>query len=147
MISETMLLQRVKPVLMLSPASVDGTSTNSAVIDRQGYDTAYVVVQYAAPTGTPTAAVAAVTLKTNTASSTSSPTPTTHATLASALDISAAGLAYYAVDLSGANRYVFLNWDATYTDGTTPANIISAQIVLGDKKVNPPVADTIYGRS
>lgn len=146
MISETMLLQKAKPTSLLSPASVDGTSTNSTVIDRQGYDTAYVVVQYAAPTGTPSAATTAIVLKTNTASSTSSPTPTTHATLESALDISAAGFQYYAVDLSGANRYVFLNWDATYTGGTTPANIISAQIILGDKKVNPPVADAIFGR-
>ena len=149
MISETTLLQKVKPIQALVPAAVDGTATNTVVIDRLGYDTAYFFVQWAAALGggAPSAAVASLKLYKNTASSVSSPAPVEYVALETVLDLMADGSKAYAIDLSGCDRYIFGKIDITYTGGTTPTNIMAMSFVLGDKKVNPPVADTIYGRS
>jgi hypothetical protein len=66
--------------------------------------------------------------------------------LESALNIVAAGVVEYDIDLSNAKRYIFTTWDATYTGGTTPGNILSAVIVLGDKSAQPANPATVYGR-
>lgn len=148
MISRTKLLQHAKIVTAIVPVAIDGTAKNTLVIDRLGYETAYFNFQWAAALGggAPSAALATVKLYKNTASSTSSPTPVLIASLETALSLLADGAKSYAVDLASADRYVFVEIDITYTGGTTPTNIVAAQFVLGDKSVEPPVADTIYGR-
>lgn len=143
---KTKLLQQTKQLSLITPVSKDGTLTNSTIIDRLGYETAYVNLNWASVTGGPSAATASVKVYSNTASSTSSPTPVLLATLETALDVATAGFKSWAIDLGAANRYVFVEYDSTLTGGTTPANLISATMVLGDKNVEPPVSDTVYGR-
>jgi hypothetical protein len=138
--------QRTKSLVMTSPVANTGAAVNSTIIDRLGYQSAKLIVNYAVVTGTPSAAVAALEVFSNSASSTSSPTPVSLVALETALDIMVAGVVEYDIDLSNAKRYIFSTWDATYTGGTTPGNILSAVIVLGDKATQPANAATVYGR-
>ena len=146
MISKTNLLQQIAPVVVIAPEDNDGTAITSSIIDRKGYGTAYLNLNWAASSGTPTTAKADIKVYSNTASSSSSPTPVLLATLETALDIKAAGTKSWALDLGAANRYVYAVVDVTYVDGTTPKNILSGILILGDKNVEPPVATTVYGR-
>jgi hypothetical protein len=143
------LIQRVKNVSAIVPAVIDGTKTNSVVIDRLGFQTAYINLNYSACVGggAPSAAALSFKVYSNTASSTSSPAPVLLATLETALDILLAGFKTYAVDLSNANRYIYVEYDSTLTGGTTPSNIVSCSFVLGDKNVEPANGtETVYGR-
>ena len=146
---KTKLLQQVKNVPAIVPVVLDGTKTNSVVIDRLGFETAYVNLNYSACVGGGAPSAAALSLKvySNTASSTSSPAPVLLATLETALDVLLAGFKTYAVDLGAANRYIFIEYDTTLTGGTTPSNIVSATVTLGDKNVEPANGvETVYGR-
>lgn len=114
----------------INPSSNDGTLVNGIVVDRQGYGSGDLTLTWAAPTGTPSAAVASIKLYSNTASSTSSPTPVLFDTFETALDISAAGVKTWAFDLTLASRYIFVAVAITFTDGTSPESIISATFEL-----------------
>ena len=138
--------QRTKSVQALAPVDLDGTATNGIVIDRLGYQSAKLVVSFAASSGTPTSSALALDFYSNSASSTSSPTPVKLVALETAKDIKAAGVAEYDIDLSNAKRYVYAAFDITYVDGTSPKNIISAVLVLGDKSTQPANSGTVYGR-
>jgi hypothetical protein len=138
------MLQRVKNYKGFDPQANTGAAISGDIIDRLGYDEAYVVVNYAVVTGSPSAATTSVVVSHGDAANLSD--TATFVTCASALDVMTAGLTAYAVDLSAAKRYVRIVWDATYTGGSTPGNVVGATVVLGNKSANPPVADTILGR-
>jgi hypothetical protein len=140
---------RSKAVAAIVPVVLDGTKTNSVVIDRLGYQTAYINLSYSACVGGGAPSAAALSLKvySNTASSTSSPAPVLLATLETTLNILLAGFKTYAIDLSAANRYIFVEYDSDLTGGTTPSNIVACSVVLGDKNVLPANGvETVYGR-
>jgi len=138
--------QRTKTVQVIAPVDNDGTAITGIIIDRLGYQSAKLVVSYAASSGTPTTALAAIKFYSNSASSSSSPTPVELVALETAKDIKAAGVAEYDIDLSNAKRYVYPTIDTTYDAGTSPKNIISAVLVLGDKNTQPANSGTVYGR-
>ena len=138
--------QRTHALVLTAPVANTGAAVNSTIIDRLGYQSAKLIVNFAAATGSPSAAVAALEVFSNSASSTSSPTPVSLVALETALDIAAAGVVEYDIDLSNAKRYIYSTWDATYTAGSTPGNIISAVIVLGDKSTQPANSGSVYGR-
>jgi len=142
-------LQRTKSVAAIVPVVIDGTKTNSVVIDRLGFQSAQINLSYSACVGggAPSAAALSFKVYSNTASSTSSPAPVLLATLETTRNILLAGFASYAIDLSAANRYIFVEYDSTLTGGTTPSNIVSCDIVLGDPAIKPAnSAETVYGR-
>jgi hypothetical protein len=138
------LPQRSTTVQTIVPVENDGTQIDGVIIDRLGYQSAKLVISYAASTGSPTTSLAAISFYSNTASSTSG------ATLLVALEtvknVKAAGVAQYDIDLSGAHRYVYPVVDITYADGSSPKNLISAVLVLGDKYIQPANSSTVYGR-
>jgi hypothetical protein len=138
--------QRTKSYVMTAPVANTGAAVNSSIIDRLGYQSAKLIVNFAAATGSPSAAAVALEMFSNSASSTSSPTPVSLVALETALDVMSAGVVEYDIDLSNAKRYIYTTWDATYTSGSTPGNIISAVIVLGDKNAQPANSGTVYGR-
>lgn len=138
--------QRTKTVQVIGPVDNDGTAITGIIIDRLGYQSAKLVVSYAASSGTPTSSSAAISFYSNSASSSSSPTPVELVALETAKDIKTAGVAEYDIDLSNAKRYVYPTIDTTYVGGTTPKNIISAVLVLGDKSTQPANSGTVYGR-
>ena len=139
--------QRSKVVQVIVPVDNDGTAVTSVIVDRLGYDTAKLVVSYAASSGSPTTALSAIKVYSNSASSSSSPTPVELVELETALNIKLAGIKEYDLDLSGAKRYVYATLDTTYADGSSPKNIISAVLELSGKNTGPAVASTeVYGR-
>lgn len=138
--------QRTTTVQVIAPVDNDGTAITGIIIDRLGYQSAKLVVSYAASSGTPTTALAAISVYSNSASSSSSPTPVLLVALETAKNIKVAGVAEYDIDLSNAKRYIYPTLDTTYVDGTSPKNIISAVLVLGDKNVQPANSGTVYGR-
>jgi hypothetical protein len=138
--------QRTTTVQVIAPVDNDGTAITGIIIDRLGYQSAKLVVSFAASSGTPTTAAAAISMYSNSASSSSSPTPVLLVALATAQNIKVAGVVEYDIDLSNAKRYIYPTFDSTYVDGTTPKNIVSAVLVLGDKNVQPANSGTVYGR-
>lgn len=144
--AKSLVLEQLLFSPLVTPVDNDGTAITSAFIDRLGYDSAYVELQFAASSGTPTTALADIKLYTNSAASASSPTPVLLAQLETVLNIKTAGSKSWAVDLSAAKQYVYAVIDVTYADGTSPKNILAAGIVLGDKSTDPVAAQTIYGR-
>jgi len=143
------LPQRTKSVAAIVPAVIDGTKTNSVVIDRLGYQSMQINLNYSACVGggAPSAAALSFKVYSNSASSTSSPAPVLLATLETARNILLAGFATYSIDLSAADRYVFVEYDSDLTGGTTPSNIVACDFVLGDKNVLPANStETVYGR-
>lgn len=138
--------QRTTSVQVIAPVENDGTAITGIIIDRLGYQSAKLIVSYAASSGTPTTATAAIDFYSNTANSSSSPTPVKLVALETAKNVKAAGVAEYDIDLSAAARYVYPYMDITYVDGSSPKNIVSAVLVLGDKYIQPANSGTVYGR-
>jgi len=115
-----------------------GGAIAGATIDRLGYQSAILGLNYAAASGSPSAAVTALTIYHDDASNMG--TEVLFATLASALVVMTAGEGNYNIDLARAKRYIRFKWDATYTDGSTPGNVVSAVCALGDKTSGPVAA-------
>jgi len=134
-------LQKSNIVKGFDPQANTGGAISGAIIDRIGYGEAEVAINFAVVTGSPSAATTAVVIQHGDAANLSD--AATFVTAASALDISAAGIAVYPVDLSGAKRYIRVTSDATYTGGTTPGNVIGAVVALKSAKANPPVSSTV----
>lgn len=120
----------------------DGTAISGETVDRLGYESAIATLSYEASSGTPTAATASFLIQHGDASNLSD--AATFATFETALNIKTAGFKYYNINLSGAKRYIRLVEDTTYTDGTSPKNQLSADIVLFDKNNDPAGSTTIY---
>ena len=121
----------------------DGTAITGAVIDRLGYNSALLIFSYEASSGTPTSASAALKIQDDT--DVAGGTAADYAVLETAKNIKAAGIAQYYVDLSGANRYLFVVEDTTYVNGSSPKNQVSCEVVLFDKDVDADTS-TVYGR-
>lgn len=67
-------------------------------------------------------------------------------TFGTASDLSAASVAkYYDVNLRGAKRYIRTVETLTFTGGSSPSQLASIGIVLGDKNVEPVANATVYG--
>lgn len=124
----------------IPPQSNDGTAVTGAAIDRLGADTGLFLFEAAAASGTPTAVTAAIKI---THSDTSGGTYSDFEVLETALNIKAAIAKQYMIDLSGAKRYFKIVVDSTYTDGTTPANVIAGKLILGDYNVDPKASQTV----
>jgi hypothetical protein len=126
----------------IPPQSNDGTLINGIAIDRRGAMSALVVFAAAAATGTPDSAVALITVEDNTV--TTAGTFVAYKTLVAALNVDPAGKCEeYMINLEGASRYIRVSVDITYVGGTTPANIVCANVVLGDYDVEPKIAQTV----
>lgn len=138
--------QRTLAKKLIEAVENDGTKITSIIIDRLGYQSAKLVVNWKASSGSPDTAAAAIDFYSNTANSSSSPTPVKLVALETALDVKTAGFATYDIDLSAAGRYVFATLDITYANGSSPKNILSAELILGDKSAQPADAGTVYGR-
>ena len=138
--------QRTSAVKLIEAVENDGTAITSAIIDRLGYQSGKLTLNWKASSGAPTTAAASLKFYSNSASSSSSPTPVELVALESALDVRTAGFAQYDIDFSNAKRYVYAVLDITYADGTTPKNILAADLILGDKNVQPANSGTVYGR-
>ena len=137
------LLENIVPVSAFTPANNDGTAITGDTIDREGYQSAIVVLHFAASTGSPTAPTALFRVE-DAAESGFNVTNATWETLETVLDIKTAAIKYYYLDLAQANRYIRVYYDATYSDGSSPKNIVSCEIVLGDKSILPAGSTTIY---
>ncbi len=128
----------------LSPQSITGAAVNGGIIDRLGAMSGKFIFEAAAASGAPDAAVASIIIQQDSAVGFAS--PTTFLTLETALDIDeAAVLKEYLFSLEGAEQFIRVVIDPTYTGGTTPANIVAGQIVLGDFDVEPQRAETVLG--
>lgn len=138
--------QRTTAAKIIEAVQNDGTAITSTILDRLGYQSAKLCLNWAASSGTPTTAAASLKIYSNSASSSSSPTPVELVTLETALDVKTAGFAQYDIDLSNAKRYVYAVLDITYADGTSPKNILAADIIFGDKNTQPENSGTVYGR-
>lgn len=138
------ILQKILSFVAIAPVDNDGTAIVGTTIDRLSYLDAYVLLNFAASTGTPTTALAAVTVYHGDASNMSD--EALLCTCDAALNIKAAGKADYPIDLTGAKRYIRVKLDTTYVDGTAPKNIIAASAVLGNKNIEPVATQTVLGR-
>jgi len=126
----------------IPPQSNDGTKITGIGINRVGANSGKLIFAAAAASGAPDAAVTALVIE---HSDTLGSGYTTFKTLESALDIDAAGVnKEYALDLQGVKTFVRVTVDTTYTGGTSPANIVCAQLILGDYDVDPKTAETVY---
>ena len=138
------LLQQATVLKCVDPNSYSGTTAKAgAVIDTLGYQSAIVSVNYAAASGSPSAATLTLSMVEG---DTSSPaTAVTIAPAVTAIDCLTAGTVNYQFDLRPFKRYVKFTLTPAFTSGTTPAIIGAASIVLGDKNIEPvPSAVSIY---
>jgi hypothetical protein len=138
------LLSNVYAIAGFVPEESSGTAITGDVIDRQGYDSLLAVVNVKASSGTPDTAVALIRIE-DAEEQAFNVTNATYVTLAAAADVKSKTTLYYNVDLRGANRYVRIYIDITYTNGTTPKNFIAADLVFGEANVEPVTAAVSQG--
>lgn len=128
---------------MIPPQSNDGTLITGIGIDRMGASSALVTFAAAAASGAPDTAVALIKIR---HCATLGGTYADFLTLESALDIDAAGkYQEYMLKLDGAKQFINMTVDITYTGGTTPANIVCAQAILGDFDIDPKRSQSVLG--
>jgi hypothetical protein len=125
----------------IPPNQNDGTLINGIGINRTGAASALVVFENAAATGAPSAAVALITVETCAVITAGS--FTAFKTLEASLSVLTANCKEYMIDLSGAKKYIRVSVDIDYTNGTTPKNILAAEVILGDFDVEPKIAQTV----
>lgn len=126
----------------IPPQDNDGTLINGIAIDRRGAASALVAFASAAASGAPDTAVALITVEH--CDVTTAGSFVAFKTLSAALNVDPTGQdVEYMVDVSGAKRYIRVSCDITYTGGTTPKNLVCAQVVLGDYDVEPKIAQTV----
>jgi hypothetical protein len=141
------LIQHATSLKAVDVNEYSGTTAKAGeVIDFKGYQSAILSVNYAAASGSPTAATLTVTMAEG---ATSSPaTAVTFNTTPAAIDVTSAGITEYHIDLRPFLRYGKFTITPAFTAGTSPACLASATIVLGDKNVEPvPSAVTIYKKA
>lgn len=119
----------------ITPVSNDGTLVKGIIVDRQGYPSGTLTLNWATPTGGPSAATASIKVYSNSAASYTSPTPILLTTLETAQNILTSGAETWEIDLTLAGRYIYIEYDATYTGGTTPASIVSADFELNSSSI------------
>lgn len=119
----------IKPVLSIAPVSTDGSAdVNGAGVDRVGYYSGVVVCSTGAASGSPSAQ--SIVFQLQESSDNSTFTAVSGATVTITADDT---LGELDVDLSARKRYLrVVCTDATaFTAGTSPANTVTASIVLG----------------
>jgi hypothetical protein len=123
----------------------DGTVT-SVAIDRAGYLSGAVVYHAGICPSVPTGFTVALAV---THCDTSGGTYTNFATIATfgaADDLSAAStIKYFDVNLRGAKRYIKITETFDFTGGSSPSQLGSVSVVLGDAKSEPVGSTTVYG--
>ena len=128
------LLENTLVVEAIEPVNNTGAAITGDTVDRLGYQSAILQYHAAAASGSPDTATTALTVQHGDASNMSD--AATFYAVETALDIDAAAVdKAYVLDLSGAKRYIRVTADATYTGGSSPANVQAATWVLGDKNV------------
>lgn len=133
------LLENTVGQVAIVSVNTTGTAITGATIDRLGYNSAKIVGSISAAGGTPDTATAAILLRHDTASTMA--TAATFYTIATALDIDPkAQFVDLDIDLSGANRYIDITFDASYSGGTSPSNEVCFIVILGDKNVEAVAA-------
>ncbi len=140
------LLQQATSLKCVDPNAYSGTTAKAGeVIDCQGYQSAIVSINYAAASGTPSAA--SLTLSMVEGATSSPATAVTIAPAVSAIDCLTAGVTNYHFDLRPFKRYVKFTLTPAFTSGTTPGIVAAATITMGDKNVEPvPSAVSIYAK-
>ena len=133
----TFFLDRFKSVLGYYPQSHAGTTAvTSAAIDRLGFRSAIVIVNYAATTSDPSAAT--LTFSAVDGADTSPATAVTfNATPAVINAKTTAGVYAYQIDLSGFNRYFKISMTPAFTGGTDPSIVAGMTVILCDAAVDP----------
>jgi len=119
----------IKPALSIAPVSTDGSAdVNGSGVDRVGYYSGVVICSTGAASGSPSAQ--SVVFQLEESSDNSTFTAVSGATVTIIADDT---LGELDVDLSARKRYLrVVCTDATaLTGGTTPANFVTASIVLG----------------
>jgi hypothetical protein len=124
----------LKPVHTLSPAASSAGARNGSAVDRLGYESAQIVVQTGATTGTPTSFTVDAKIQDSADGSTgwadyTAPGATAVAALTTL--ITADSTAKFNVDLSGAKRYVRVVQTIAFVAGTSPTLLNNAAVVLG----------------
>lgn len=134
--------QRVNAVQLIEPKTLNATTgATSSTVNRIGAYSAQLVINNNAVTGSATAATATITINTSANSDMSS--PTVFATLTA--NVLASGVQQWCLALDGAAQYVQVVVAMSYTGGESPATGLSAELVLGDYDIDPPVTETVYG--
>jgi hypothetical protein len=128
------------------PQSVSGAAAiDGPIVSRLGAGSAKLIVSRAAASGGPAAAAFNVLVQTgNDGAALSDAAP--YAQLETSLNALAAGLTEYLIALSGAQQYIRVVITPTYTGGAAPANLVAAELVLGDYAEDPAIEnETMYG--
>ena len=133
----TFFLDRFKSVLGYYPQSHSGTTAvTSAAIDRKGFRSAIVSVNYAATTSDPS--VATLTLSAVDGADTSPATAVTFNATPTVIDAkTTANVQTYQIDLSGFNRYFKISMTPAFTGGTDPSIVAGLSVILCDAAVDP----------
>jgi hypothetical protein len=141
------LIQQATVLKAVDVNEYSGTTAKAGeVIDFKGYQSAILSVNHAAASGAPSAATLTVTMAEG--DTTSPATAVTFNVAIAAIDVSAAGISTYHIDLRPFKRYGKFTITPAFTAGTSPACLASAELVLGDKNIDPtPSAVTIYKKA
>lgn len=103
-----------------------------AYIDRLGYDSALLVINVGAATGSPSSFSVTTNVEDEDVSSAG-----TLADKGIIISQTAAGITSYAIDLRGYRRYVNIESTVAASGGSSPAVPVSATLILGGAVVNP----------
>lgn len=144
------LVQRIKPLAGTAPTAHSGTTAvNSAIIDRQGFDSAVILVSAAQTTSNPTVATITPKIVHGNASNLSDVGDVTLNTAITAIECdAAAAFVAYQVDLRGMKRYIRVVTTPAFTGGTSPEIAASVGFVLSDANIEPqPSAVTVYAKA
>ncbi len=144
------LYDAIKALISLKPQSDSGgIAVDGGSVDTQGYSTAALNAYVVKASGAPTAASTAVKLQESADNSTwADALDNTGTVIGATVDVHAAdGEVYARIEGLGLNRkrYLRVVETTTFTGGTTPAVLVTAEILLGNayqKPVNTAVSNT-----
>lgn len=130
-------LDRFKGLLGYYPQSHTGsTAVTTAAIDRLGFNSAIVTVNYAVSTSNPS--VATLTLSAVDGADTSPATAVTFNATPTVINAkTTAGAQTYQIDLSGFNRYFKISMTPGFTGGTSPDIVAGVSVLLVDAAIDP----------
>lgn len=132
----TFILDRIKKAGYFAIQSLSGTTAASTSnIARAGFQSAIVLVENAAASGSPSAAT--LTLSFVDGATTSPATAVTLESAPTAIDVTSAGYNMYQVDISGFNTNFKAVVTPAFTGGSSPAVNASCVVLLTDAAVDP----------
>lgn len=132
----------IKPVVGVVPTASAAATINGASIDRINYQSAVLVANTGAETGSPSARSLNAKIQHSTDGSTGwndYTDPTTGAVAAITAITAASTQAKVAVNLSAAKRYIRVVETVAFTGGTSPTLAVSGHVILGGALVTPAV--------